>query len=154
MRKSISLSFLTIFILILFFSVTLAACRPEPLVPQTARVLIVNPGAESILETSDVTISTFIENFDLINSTGEVKKVHFDHSPLKGNIIYYKDVTPPINQGKNALTEEGTYVIANATSYTWKNVEKGKHTFWVQLVHQDNTPLQPPAAVRIFVTVK
>ena len=159
MERNRLLQILGVLVAISTFLFLFVACRPEPLAPQTARVLIVKPGPEATTGNSDITIDTFIENFSLVQSDGKAvgtmgNEVHFDKIPLKGHIIYYMDVTPPIEQGMSALSKEGTYAVSTEMSHTWSNVSQGKHTFWVQLVNQDNTPLQPPAAVRVYVTVK
>jgi hypothetical protein len=126
----------------------LPACRPEPLAPQNARVMIIDPPAESTKTTNTMTIKTFVENFDLVDKSGQ------SNEPGEGHIVYYLDVTPPIEQGVSALTAEGTYAISTDTTYIWDGLKPGTHTFWVQLVNNDNTPLEPPAAVRVYVTVK
>ena len=74
--------------------------------------------------------------------------------PGEGHIIFYMDVTPPLKKGESALTAEGTYFITKDKVYVWENVPAGAHTFTVQLVNNDDTPLEPPAAVRAPVTVK
>ena len=96
----------------------------------------------------DVTIRTFVERFDIVDKIGE------QNSPEEGHLVYYMDVTPPMEQEKSALSNEGTYAVSTETSYTWNNVGAGEHVFWVQLVNNDNTPLEPQAAVRVYVTVK
>lgn len=138
------LAFLTSISLILL----LTACHPEPVMPQDARILIIDPAAESTLATQTLTIKTFVERFSLVNKTGQ------QNVAGEGHIVYYKDVTPPMEQGKSALSADGTYAISTDTSHTWNNVPPGTHTFWVQLVNNDNTPLEPQAAVRVYVTVK
>lgn len=132
----------------LLFLLSLMACHTEPVSPQDARVLIIDPPAESTQDTNDVTIQTFIERFEVVNKIGQ------QNSPGEGHLVYYKDVTPPMEQGKSALSAEGTYVISTETTYTWSNIQSGRHTFWVQLVNNDNTPLEPQAAVRVYTTVE
>ena len=133
---------------VLLLLMPLTACHPEPVVPQDARVLIIDPAAESTLTTNAVTIKTFVERFSLVNRTGE------QNVAGEGHIVYCMDSTPPLEQGKSAISENVTYAISSETSYTWNNVQPGVHTFWVQLVNNDNTPLEPPAAVRVYVTVR
>ena len=118
----------------------LTACHPEPVVPQDARILIIDPAAESTRQAGAVTIKTFVERFELTDETG--------------HIVYYMDVTPPMVQGETALTAAGSYAASTEKSHTWDNVPPGEHTFWVQLVNNDDTPLQPPQAVRVYVTVR
>jgi hypothetical protein len=134
--------------MLLIVSLVFSACHPEPVFPQDSRLLIINPSAESVLTTGDVTIRAFVERFDIVDKIGR------QNSPEEGHLVYYMDVTPPMEHGKSALSTEGTYAVSTETSYTWKNVEPGEHVFWVQLVNNDNTPLEPQAAVRVYATVK
>ncbi len=53
-----------------------------------------------------------------------------------------------------ATTSPGTFEVSAKTSYIWQNVPPGQHTFTVQLVNNDNTPLDPPVTVRANVTLK
>lgn len=62
--------------------------------------------------------------------------------PGEGHFIYYLDVDPPTKQGQSALTAPDTYKVS-ASSIPWKNMQPGVHTFSVQLVNNDNTPLSP-----------
>jgi hypothetical protein len=118
----------------------LTACHPEPVMPQDPRIYIIDPATESSLEAGAVTIKTFVERFELAEETG--------------HIVYYMDVAPPMVQDESALPAEGAYAESIDTSHTWTNVPPGEHTFWVQLVNSDGTPLQPPQAVRVYVTVR
>jgi hypothetical protein len=148
-RKARTLQKLFLLIaLVLLVLIPSIACHPEPVAPQEARILIIDPAAESVINTATVTIKTFVERFNLVDKTGQ------PNSPAEGHIIYYKDVTPPLEPGESALTAEGSYILSTETSETWSNLQPGRHTFWVQLVNNDNTPLLPPSAVRVYATVK
>jgi hypothetical protein len=145
---------------VLLLLTPLTACHPEPVVPQDARILIIDPAAESTREPGPVTITTYIENFYLVDAAGNtstknvVEFDQFNHTPPQGQIVYYMDVTPPLTENVTALTAAGTYHQSINTSYTWEDVPPGQHVFWAQLVDKDHTPLQPPAAVRVYVTVQ
>ena len=39
------------------------------------------------------------------------------------------------------------------TSHTWKDVSAGRHTLGVQLVNNDDSPLDPPATDTVEITV-
>ena len=134
-------------ILTIPFILVAASCRPEPVAPDDARVLILDPSASATLPAGDITIKTFVEYFKLVDKSGQANQ------PAEGHIMFYIDVTPPVTKGDSALTAAGTYFVTTNTSYTWSNVQPGNHTFWVQLVNNDNTPLEPAAAVRVPVTV-
>jgi hypothetical protein len=145
-RRILQKSALIILLLLIVFP--FAACHPEPVAPLDARIYIIDPAAESTITTNAVTIKTFVGKFNLVDKTGQ------PNSPGEGHIVYYMDITPPLEQGKNALTTDGTCAISTETSHTWSNVSPGLHNFWVQLVNNDNTPIEPPAAVRVYVTTK
>jgi hypothetical protein len=138
----------------------LTACHPEPVVPQDARILIIDPAAESTQAPGPVTITTYVQNFMLVDGAGNtstknvVEFDQFDHTPPEGQIVYYMDVTPPLTDNATALTATGTYHTSIDTAYTWENVPPGQHVFWAQLVDKDVTPLRPPSAVRVYVTVQ
>jgi hypothetical protein len=141
------LGLLILSFLILLFPL-FTACHSEPVAPQEPRILIINPPAESTITDNSITINTFVERFELVSKVGQ------GNSPGEGHIIYYMDVAPPMEQGQSTLTADGTCAISTEKSYTWDNIQPGSHVFWVQLVNNDNTPLQPPEAVRVYVTVK
>ncbi len=146
-----------VFLLPIFLILLLAACHPEPVMPQDASVLILSPSAESTQSSSTVTIDTYLYNFIVVDSAGNVltrHSVQYDHESRQGHLVYYQDVTPPMRSGNTTLTAQGTYAISIDTSHTWNSVSPGKHVFWVQLVNKDNTPLTPPQADRVYVTVK
>jgi hypothetical protein len=136
-----------IFIVILVAIGVLSACRPEPVASGDANVLILQPSADSIIHSSSVTVRTFIENFKLVDKPGQA------NMEGEGHLIFYKDVTPTTHKGESALTTETSYILSIEKSYTWENVTEGQHQFWVQLVNNDNTCLEPPAAVRVPVRV-
>jgi hypothetical protein len=124
----------------------MAACRPEPVAPGEGQVIILNPSAGETINSATVTINVFIDNFKLVDN-GQANQIG------EGHLIYYQDITPPLVKGQTALTDPGSYAISSAKTYTWENVGAGPHNFWVQLVNNDNTPLEPPAAVRVPVTI-
>ncbi len=73
----------------------------------------------------------------------------------EGHIHYYIDVAKiPTTPGQPAITADAnTYHAVATTSYTWPDVKAGKHTFAVQLVNNDHTPLEPPVTAEVTVTV-
>ncbi len=90
-----------------------------------------------------VKISNFIiskEDMGSINRTGE------------GHVIYYIDEDPPVEQGKPAVTE--TSVVSVDTSNLWRTVTEGQHSFSVQLVNNDDTPLKIPVTAKVNINVK
>ena len=144
-KRFINVSILqALLLLIVIFSLS---CRPEPLAPQEAVLYIVEPAADSVIEGNSVDIFTYNLNFKIVDKVGQ-KNV-----PGEGHFIYYRDVTPPIVKGETATTAEGTYITTIESRYTWHDIPDGDHIFWVQLVNNDNTPVEPAAAVSVPVTV-
>jgi hypothetical protein len=137
-------TFLTILLLVI---VPLSSCRPEPVAPDDARVIVLQPSAGSEISSNNVTIRTYVEYFKLVDKIGQ------SNVPGEGHLVYYLDVTPPTIRGTPALTPEGSFIISAEKTYTWSDITPGTHSFWVQLVNNDNTSLEPPAAVRVPVTV-
>jgi hypothetical protein len=123
-------------------------CRPEPVAPDDATVLILDPPANARLSGPDVTVRTFVNYLTLVEPSGQADK------PGEGHLVYYMDVDPPVARGQSALTAQGTCSATTARTHVWNAVSPGNHVFWVQLVSNNNTPLEPPAAVRVPVTVK
>jgi hypothetical protein len=124
-----------------------ASCRPEPVEPQEAQLIILNPSAGETINSTSVQVKIYVENFVLADKVGQ------NNQTGEGHVIYYLDVTPPLVKGQTALTAEGSYALSVSKNYSWDNVAPGQHNFWAQLVNNDNTPLEPPAAVRIPVRV-
>lgn len=69
----------------------------------------------------------------------------------EGHFIYYMDIDAAV-VGKINLTP-GSAAVAYKTSYLWKNVQPGYHTFSVQAVNNDNLPLNPPLVYKIAINL-
>jgi plastocyanin len=108
---------------------------------------IMQPSAGASLPAGKITISVDVSNFNLVDKLGQANVAG------EGHIHYFIDVTPPTTPGEPAITASGTYVPTIETSYTWKNVTTGQHTFSVELVNNDHTPLVPPVTKTVMVTV-
>lgn len=80
------------------------------------------------------------EDMGVINRTGE------------GHLIYYIDEAPPTDQGVPAKTD--TCAVSADTRHLWRSVTQGSHTLSVQLVNNDDTPLDTPVFVTITLDVK
>ncbi len=104
---------------------------------QNPTVTIVTPEFDGGVYTGDVSVEIRVTNFTLGSS---------------GHAVYYRDVVPPVETGRPALTGPGTSAVSDATIYTWHNVTPGTHTFSTQLVHLDNTPFSPPVLDAVDVT--
>ena len=110
-------------------------------------IYITYPPFDGGVESGNVSVTVLVENFTLA-TPGIGGKVQGE-----GHIIYYKDVIPPVSPGIPAFTGEGTFQVTNETQATWDGVQQNTHTFSVQLVNNDNTPLLPPVIDAVDVTV-
>jgi hypothetical protein len=61
-------------------------------------------------------------------------------------------MTPATDAGTQATTD--TSVVSTDSSHLWKSVQAGNHTFSVQLVNNDDTPLETPVVSSVSVTVQ
>ncbi len=113
----------------------------------TTQVMITAPVDGAVLPEGEVQVAVDVENFDLVDRLGETNVTG------EGHINYYMDVPIPIVQGRPAVSASGTYEATQNTTYAWKNVSAGTHNFSVQLVNNDNTPLDPPITDKVTITV-
>jgi hypothetical protein len=88
---------------------------------------------------ADINVIPDIMNFNIV--AGKIGK---PAAAGEGHFIYYFNVAPPTEPGKPALTAEGTCVVTGDAITSWLGVLPGEYDVWVQLVNNDNTPLQPP----------
>jgi hypothetical protein len=111
-----------------------------------ASVYITSPEFDGGVHAGTVTVTVQVRNFSLVNTVGRPV------TPGEGHIIYFKDVIPPTDPGLPAKTPPGTFQISYETRYTWNNVTPGTHTFSVELVNNDDTPLVPAVIDAVDVT--
>jgi hypothetical protein len=112
-------------------------------------VTIASPEDGATVEAGGVEIVASPEDFDIVNKLGQAPAAG------EGHIHYYVDVDEiPTTPGQPAVSEEGTYHAEATTRYTWPDVQAGEHTFAVQLVNNDHTPLEPPVTAEVTVTVE
>jgi hypothetical protein len=95
----------------------------------------------------DVVIRADVANFNLTDEAGNI------NAPDQGHIIYYLDTNVPTYYDHSATSPAGTFAIASDTSHTWSGVTPGEHTFAVQLVKADDTPLPAPVTDSITINV-
>ena len=111
-----------------------------------ASIYITYPDFDGGVDAGNVTVTVMIRNFSIVNRTGD------QIVSGEGHIVYFKDIVPPTKQGSPAVTEPGTFQISAQTWCTWYNVSPGTHTFAVELVNNDNIPLEPPVIDAVDVT--
>jgi len=124
--------------------VALAGCYGS----KAPSIEITSPANGATIPAGNVTISVKVSNFNIVNKLGQT------NVSGEGHIHYFFDVDAPTTQGQPAVTAPGTYAATTATSYTWPNVTPGTHTFSVELINNDHTPLNPPYVAKITVTVQ
>lgn len=123
-----------------------AGSRPDiPPGGGSPAVFIITPPFDGGVIAGNVTIMVRVADFSLVPPDGA-------GIPVTGHLIYYRDVVPPAVPSSPAFTRPGTFSVSSATTYTWQGIAPGTHTFAVQLVNPDNTPLNPPVIDAIDVT--
>lgn len=113
----------------------------------TPTVTITTPAQGASVAAGNVTVTVTVTNFSVVNKLGEAAV------PGEGHVHFYLDAQPPTTAGQPAITQQGTYHATATTTYTWPDVKAGQHTFAVQLVNNDHTPLSPPVLATAIVTV-
>ena len=110
-------------------------------------IQITSPGSGNKFGIGSVTVAVLVSNFNLVDKTGS------PNATGEGHLVYYLDVDPPVAAGLPALTTPGTYFSSAQVSYAWTNIGSGQHKFAVQLVNNDNTPLNPPVTASASLLV-
>jgi len=111
------------------------------------RLKIVTPVNGAIKKTGSITITASVGNFNVVDKQGQAAV------PGEGHLHFYMDVQPPTDPTKPAIPTSGVWAHVSGTSYTFENVPVGLHTFYVQLVNNDHTPLSPDIQYSIQVDV-
>jgi hypothetical protein len=111
-----------------------------------ASVYITYPEFDGGVHAGNVTVTVQVRNFSVVTTDG------IPVTPGEGHIICFKDVTPLTDPGFPVKNRTGTVQVSYQTSCTWNNVTEGTHTFSVELVNNDDTPLVPPVIDAVDVT--
>ena len=117
-------------------------------IPKTPSITISSPLNGATITGNSTTVKVQVSNFDIVDKLGQ------SNVNGQGHIHYFLDVTPPTTPGQPATTAQGTYVATTDTSYTWTNLSPGQHTFAVELVNNDHTPLEPAVTDSVTVTLQ
>lgn len=137
------------FVFILVCCLLSCGCTNSPSSPLNPdgepTVLITSPEFDGGVTAGDVPVTVRVTNFSLVPAGAGIV-------PGSGHLVYYRDIVPPVLPGRPAFSEPGTYAAVDSLVYVWHNVTPGTHTFSVQLVNVDNTPLDPPAIDAVDVT--
>lgn len=124
----------------------LAGCTSTP---QTPTVKITAPSNGATLRAGDVTIRADVSNFNVVDKQGQ------SNVTGEGHLHFYMDVTPiPSAAGQPAIpaNTSAAWAHVSATSHTFNGVPPGTHTFTVQLVNNDHTPVVPAVTDMVTVT--
>ena len=113
-------------------------------------IRITDPTDNAALKQGDITVKVDVANFKLVDPNDKANQTNV---PGEGHIHYFVDVDAPTTAGQPATVAPGSWAMTADTSYTWSNVTAGEHTFSVELVNNDHTPLSPPQVAKITVNV-
>jgi hypothetical protein len=105
------------------------------------------PQDAATVSASNVTVTFQTLNFRL------VRKLSQPNVADEGHLHYFMDADAPTAPEKLAVTAPGTYAATENATYTWTNVKPGLHTFSVELVNNNHTPLVPPVVSKSTVIV-
>ncbi len=109
-------------------------------------IMVMTPKDGSQLPPGNIVISVGANNFIISSSD-----MGAFNRKGEGHFIYYLDEEPPIDKGVPATTD--TSMVSTETQYMWKNIGVGKHTLSVQLVNNNDTPLDKPIVMTVSVDV-
>jgi hypothetical protein len=113
----------------------------------TPRIKISTPTNGAIKKTGSITIEANVSNFNAVDKQGQTNVTG------EGHLNFYMDIKPPTDPTKPAVPSSGMWAHVTGTSYTFDNVPVGTHTFYVQLVNNDHTPLSANISDSIQVYV-
>jgi hypothetical protein len=111
-------------------------------------MVILSPRNGAELSGTSATITVQVTNFNVVDKIGQ------ENAAREGHIIFYLDTPAPTLQGPVATTAPGTFFITTDTSYTWPGLAPGAHSFYAEIVNNNNTPLNPPISASISLTMK
>ena len=121
---------------------------PEEAAKPSVEITYPQQGGDPI-PPGDVLVALTVRSFDIVDQRGAKAK------DGEGHLVYYLDVDEiPTQAGTSAISKGAGEAEASAlTSHTWTGVAAGRHTLGVQLVNNDDTPLEPPVTDEIEIAV-
>jgi hypothetical protein len=117
-------------------------------VPVPSRISITSPQEGQVLVAGDIVVIARVEDFSVVDKQGQPVV------PGEGHVHFYMDIgSIPMEPGKPAVPANATAVWAHVSgsAHTFTNVPSGTHTFTVQLVNNDHTPVIPVVADSVTV---
>ena len=118
-----------------------AAAAPPP------AISITSPPNGASLPAGNITVSTSVSNFNVVNKQGQANVAG------EGHLHFYLDVAAPTIPNQPAVPASGVWAHVSGTTYTFTNVSPGTHTITAQLVNNDHTPVIPPITDSITINV-
>ena len=112
-------------------------------------VMIVSPQNGATVSAGNVTVTAMVGNFTVVDKQGQ------NSVAGQGHLHFCMDVSPlPSTPGQPAIPTDpkASWAHVSGTTYTFTNVTAGQHTFAVQLVNNDHTPISPIMTDSITVT--
>jgi hypothetical protein len=140
-RNYVAASF---FITVIFLSIMFTSCAAPSLLAPSIKI-VAPPG--NIYAVGDVAVSVDTNNFTITDKQAQA------NTEGQGHLHYFLDVDAPTILHYPVDAPTGTWTSSAATSYTWHNVGRGSHTISVELVNNDDSPLDPPVVSTMVVTV-
>jgi outer membrane protein assembly factor BamB len=108
---------------------------------------ITSPSDGNKLAAGNLTVVAETNNFNIVDKQGQANVAG------QGHLYFYMDVDAPTVQGQPATSTSGQSAPVSANNYTFNNVATGTHTISIELVNNDNTPLNPPVVQKITVAL-
>ena len=115
-----------------------AALSPQP------ALRIISPTTDAAISGGKTTVTVEVRNADLSSGAASAKSYH---------LHYYLDATIPTAHDGSAIPATGAWASSTKTTHEWSITGAGLHVLAVQLVTQDDRPLDPPVVAAVVVQV-
>lgn len=118
-------------------------------VQELPTIRIGSPEEREQVSGPDVEVRVEVSDFVLVPPSGT------GTTPWEGHVIYYLDFEPAFVPGQSAIPADPNvdYAATDLVTHTFVNVAPGPHEVFVLLVHDDHTPVIPPAMNSVRFTV-
>jgi hypothetical protein len=114
-----------------------AALSPQP------ALRIISPTTDAAISGGKTTVTVEVRNAEL-GAAARGKNFH---------LLYYLDATIPTAHDGSAIPATGAWASSTKTTHEWSITGAGLHVLAVQLVTQDDRPLDPPVVAAVVVQV-
>jgi hypothetical protein len=111
--------------------------------PQPA-LRIISPTTDAAISGGKTTVTVEVRNADLVSGAASAKSYH---------LHYYLDAILPTASSQPAIPATGAWASSAKTMHEWSITGAGLHVLAVQLVTQDDRPLNPPVVAAVVVQV-